>query len=467
MTETSIRQDYHNNTNPKTPIISPYSRFIYALNAPESKRQYPTRFQVFLDFLKLDGLTIEEKANHFYDLIIANDGREWLESQLIGFFTLQNSRAEKGEIAAGTIKNYYKPVKLFCEMNNVLINWKFISRGIKKSSEIAEDRPPSVEEIKKLMEYPDRRMRPIVLTMISSGIRVGSWDYLKWKHIIPLKNENNNIVAAKMIVFDTKNNKEYFSFITPEAYFSLQEWMDFRASHGETITGESWLMRNLWKIRSHKYANFVGSAKHPIKFMSSGIRSMINDSWRIQGIREQLENGKRRHEFKSLHGFRKFFETECQKVMKSLYVSILMSHDTGITAHYHRPKMEELLHDYLLAIDLLTISNTDKLSKENNQLKEQNKDKDYMIKGQLQDLTEQNQFLTSKLIEYEEAYNEGRIISKENAKRTDELAKRFDELIANLDKKMDKEKLQNFGIYHDEKDNKISIKRIKQQRQEK
>jgi hypothetical protein len=68
--------------------MSPYSRFIYALNAPESKRQYPTRFQVFLDFLKLDGLIIEEKANRFYDLIVAPDGgREWLESQLIGFFT--------------------------------------------------------------------------------------------------------------------------------------------------------------------------------------------------------------------------------------------------------------------------------------------------------------------------------------------------------------------------------------------
>jgi hypothetical protein len=70
------------------------------------------------------------------------------------------------KFSAGTNKNYYKPIKLFCEMYNVLVNWKFISRGIKKSNEIAEDRPPSIEEIKKLMEYPDRRMKPIVLNMI-------------------------------------------------------------------------------------------------------------------------------------------------------------------------------------------------------------------------------------------------------------------------------------------------------------
>jgi hypothetical protein len=42
--------------------LSPYQRFIYALRAPESKRQYPKRLQIFLDYLKIQGLTIEEKG---------------------------------------------------------------------------------------------------------------------------------------------------------------------------------------------------------------------------------------------------------------------------------------------------------------------------------------------------------------------------------------------------------------------
>lgn len=92
----------------------------------------------------------------------------------------------------------------------------------------ADDRIPTMDEIKKLLEHADKRIRPVVLTMISAGIRVGSWDYLKWKHIIPIC-RNEVLVAAKIILKNTKiNNRQYYSFITPEAYYSLKEWMDFR-----------------------------------------------------------------------------------------------------------------------------------------------------------------------------------------------------------------------------------------------
>ena len=71
-------------------------------------------------------------------------------------------------------------------MNGVLINWKIITKRIKKGNRYSSDRPPTISEIEKLLGYPDRRIKPIVLVMIPSGMRVGSWNYLKWGDISPI-----------------------------------------------------------------------------------------------------------------------------------------------------------------------------------------------------------------------------------------------------------------------------------------
>ena len=83
----------------------------------------------------------------------------------------------------------------------LLLNWKKIAKGKPQHRDYANDRAPTLEEIKKLLDFPDRRIKVIVLVMISSGIRVGAWDYLKWKHIIPIKNEDDKVIAAKIRVY--------------------------------------------------------------------------------------------------------------------------------------------------------------------------------------------------------------------------------------------------------------------------
>jgi hypothetical protein len=37
--------------------------------------------------------------------------------------------------------------------------------------------------------------------MASSGIRIGAWDFLKWKHITPHKDANGEIVASKLTIY--------------------------------------------------------------------------------------------------------------------------------------------------------------------------------------------------------------------------------------------------------------------------
>jgi integrase len=112
-------------------------------------------------------------------------------------------------------------------MNRINIFWDIITRSLPRVKHYANDRVPTMEEIKKLIEYPDRRIKFIVLVSLSTGIRVGAWDYIRWKHITPIKNEKGVLIAAKLVVY-AGEPEEYFSFMTPEAYNSVKEWMEFR-----------------------------------------------------------------------------------------------------------------------------------------------------------------------------------------------------------------------------------------------
>jgi integrase len=102
------------------------------------------------------------------------------------------------------------------------VQWKRLVRGLPKGRRYADDRAPTLEEIRKTMEYPDRMIKAIIYTMASSGIRLGAWDDLKWKHVHPIT-KNGRVLAAKLIVYGG-NAEEYFTFITPEAYYELEKW---------------------------------------------------------------------------------------------------------------------------------------------------------------------------------------------------------------------------------------------------
>lgn len=280
-------------------IISPYERFYLALKSSESKIQYPNRLQRFLEFLQIEGSTIDEKCLNLYNNLLKDKSSEEIEDLIFKFIIFQKERIARKEIGPATLTNYMKSIKLFCKMNRINVFWDIIKTIVPSdnSNGASDDRIPTIHEIQKLIEYPDRRIKTIVLIMLSPGIRLGAWDYLKCKHIKPVEREGN-IVAAKIVVYPG-DDEEYFSYITPEAYYSLKEWMDFRASYGEQIAGDSWLMRNTWKKVNVTQGSRAGLAKKPIKFKGSGIRILMGRAWHIQNIRGILEEGEKRHEFKS------------------------------------------------------------------------------------------------------------------------------------------------------------------------
>src|SRR5215213_512483 len=226
-----------------------------------------------------------------------------------------------------------------------------------KRETMADDRAPRIEEIRKLCEYPDRRIKPLVYTMCSSGIRLGAWDYLRWQDVSPIL-KDGKVIAAKLRVY-AGEEEQYYAYCTTEAYNSLKSWMGYREASGEKVTGKSWIMRDLWATLDPR---INGSINIPRKKKSSGIKRLIENAWYSQGLRKPLEEGKTRHEFQAVHGFRKFYKTRCELAgMKPSIIEVSMGHSLGgVSDSYFRPRDEEILEEYLKAVDSLTISNENK-----------------------------------------------------------------------------------------------------------
>jgi len=172
-----------------------YSLFVYAIRSQVTRDYYLRRLRIFFNHINLEpNKTMEQRCNYFADK--GTNDPNWAFNSIIRFLQFQKDKVEKEEISGATLRNFIKAIKLFCEMYDIPIPWKKITRGLPKIRRYADDRDPIIEEIKKLLEYPDIRIKPIIYTMISSGIRLDAWDYLKWKHINPIKDEKGEVLAA-------------------------------------------------------------------------------------------------------------------------------------------------------------------------------------------------------------------------------------------------------------------------------
>ncbi|MGI0092071.1 MAG: hypothetical protein ACREBS_10210 [Nitrososphaerales archaeon] len=318
--------------------LDPLTEFFQAIRNQNTKRNYEKDLAAFFNYLEIKG-SLKEQASEFCKK--AKQDPHWTTYRINEYIQFQKQRAERKEISESRIKNLYQPVKLFLEENDVVLNWKKLARRIPPRARAANDRAPSVEEIKTILSYPDRRIKPAVLVMESSGCRLGSFDYLNYGHI----SENGRI----RIYAGTP--EEYFSFITPECQHAIQEYIDFRKAQGEKITKDSPVIRDLF----HPDRLGKGEPHLPVRLKSTGVKRMIEDALKATGLRTSLEKGKKRHEFQADHGFRKFFKTVCERKMKSLHVEMLLGHTVGLGDNYYRPDEKELLEEYQKAIPDLTL----------------------------------------------------------------------------------------------------------------
>ena len=262
---------------------------------------------------------------------------------------------KKSLISGSTLQQTRAALKHFFEMNDIEegINWSKISKIIPHAKKTGSDRAPTIEEIRIMLEAADTRTKCVILMCSSSGIRVGAFSGMTWDDLSPIYKKNNdgekNMVASKLTVYKGER-EEYTTFVTPECYHALEQYKKSRELIGEKVTSKSPLIRDSWD--NHKYRKDKRKEPRMAKPLASKtIANMMGEFLKKINLRE---TGSGKHEFKQIHGFRKFFKTNAERACKTIDVEKLMGH----TENYYKPSLDYLLAEYIKAIPYLTISET-------------------------------------------------------------------------------------------------------------
>jgi integrase len=197
------------------------------------------------------------------------------------------------------------------------------------------------------------------LLFASTGIRAGAIRQIRLKHIEKIEKFD----LHKIRVYGGTSH-EYVVFCTPEATKSIDSYLDYRKRSGEKLNSDSFLIV--------QQLNTMG-LNGPIKSIGYARRSfegILEDHLKRAGLREiDHVNHHKRKEVARLTEFRKFFNTMMIKShLDRTIKETLMGHSTELDTNYFRPTDEDLLNEYLKAIDLLTINEENRLKKKVDEL---------------------------------------------------------------------------------------------------
>ena len=157
---------------------------------------------------------------------------------------------EKEGRSGNYISNVAKPLKSWLAWNDIQIK-RAIKIPRSQPTKVENERPPTQEELKKILNAAELRAKVACSLVAFAGCRIevlGNYtgdDGLKMKDMPEVKVENGKVTITKvpmmLIARKTlsKAGHQYFSFLAQEGCQYLQEYLEWRLREGEGLLPES------------------------------------------------------------------------------------------------------------------------------------------------------------------------------------------------------------------------------------
>lgn len=192
--------------------------FENSIKSDYSRKQYKYQLDRFVTYYKLKD----------YDSILKIEPKQlqiMMEDYVLYLRTKLSPNSFDAPIAA---------LQLFLELNDLMLNFKKIRNLLPARVKKSGERGYPTKEIQQMLEFSsDKRTKAVIHFIAASGIRVGAFDGLKLNHLVEMP------MGCKAILVYEGTTEEYWTFLTPEASNTLDNYLNERRNDGETMTPES------------------------------------------------------------------------------------------------------------------------------------------------------------------------------------------------------------------------------------
>jgi integrase/recombinase XerD len=281
----------------------------------------------FLDYSKIDAESL------------AKLGVKEIEDLVFNYIiSLKEKTRKHGKPSPNSYNSMISPIKLFCNMNDKILNWVKFAKYYPERVPVANQMPYTREDIVSILEaLNNKRDKAFVHLLASSGIRIGAISSLNMEDV-------KWIEDGAIITIYRDDIREYRVCLTPEATTALK---DYLATRLNTKPKDA-----LFTVRNNS-------------------RRLTNQTTRemIDAVRQRIgsKNSRNSPKGKSAnHAFRKRMEiTLANAGVHVKYLHYLTDHNLDSQdRHYFRGMTDEdVWKEFKKAIPHLTIDQTEKMSR--------------------------------------------------------------------------------------------------------
>jgi len=352
--------------------------FLNSYSSKGSVGMYRSTIKDFLSFIYggVENGDLEQKAKQYF-----LDGRDY-EKDVDLFF--QNRK----DLAPKTRRFKVSVIRVFLLENGAELPemfWRRLRDRIKGSRALTMDRPPTTEELRKILNLMDIKGKALFLVLATSGMRIGEALKLKVEDF----ELDKDPVRVNIRGAYTKTGNSRIVFISSEAKEAVEQWLRIRSDYLKQASGRSW-----------KHSKPTEDPRM-FPFDRPTAYTMWKNALEKAGL-IQRDNQTNRFIIHP-HCLRKFFRSKLAQVIPVDIVESMMGHEGYLVEAYRKYSQEDLADFYKKGEHtLLVFGNGKDLAKLRLEVEEKNKQLQQIING----LVSENLELKERIKRLEDGFKE-------------------------------------------------------------